>query len=304
MSGRRALVGLCMLCALAFSAIAAQAASAAGTTAYKCKVPAGGEEVVGSAFSDAHCTTESGGGSIRHVKIAANTPIAGTLTGTEAFILESVVGGLNTITEAKKVTASGTLENKETEGGERYTEFSAESMVFEEVEVTNRTCAFTGLPGGAGKLETLPVKASTKGQGMKLKIEPATGNKFAELELNGSECPAALKGKYPLFGTVLTNEPVGATTSITEATVTSEKTLRLKSTSGPVAGLRGPSQSQSPKSPRSQLQHKRGDPGSECIAGESANRPARSPGALKASRLSPGSCSARNTGRYCGRTRA
>ena len=79
MTGRRAVVGLCMLCALAFSAIAAQAASAESTTAYKCKVPAEGDEAIGGAFTAPHCITRNPEGNYPHVKIAANTPFSGTL---------------------------------------------------------------------------------------------------------------------------------------------------------------------------------------------------------------------------------
>ena len=245
MNVRRTAIGLSLLCALAVSAFAAEYAGA-GQTAYVCRVPVAGDEPVGEKFSDAHCKTPDGSGTLRHVTIGVTQPVPVTVinstTGSETSpaILQAVVGGLNTIIEAKKVSGSGTLENHTTIPfiGTMYFTLNLSKLTFEEVSVTNRKCTFTGIPGGVGKVETEPITATSLEQEDSVKFGPTTGSKFAEFELSGAECPAALKGKYPLFGSFKTNSTSGATATSTQATVTGEKTLRLKNaTEGPVAGL-------------------------------------------------------------------
>ena len=225
-----------MLCVLILGAIAAQGAAAAGTTSLTC------ENVGSGVFTDAHCKTK-GPGEYSHVFFSAFTPTTfvstNVLTGAERspWILKAIVVGLGVQLEAKKVSATGTLENKES-GAEMWTEGSTETILFEEV-TANLGCSVTGLPGGAGKVETVGVKGTTKGQGDSIKYEPKEGTKFAEFELNGAGCPAAVKGKYPVFGTI-TCVPNGATCVFTHNEITTAKTLRLKNaTEGPVAGLSG-----------------------------------------------------------------
>ena len=247
MIGRKGSVGLCMLCALMVSAIAAQAAQAVpGVTFVTC------EKVAKAAnqFTDAHCK-EKGEGEFKHVEFAPNTTTTATidnkLTGEErsTAILKMTVAGLGVSMEAKKVTAHATLENKENatemwgEGKTIKKEAgSSEGVVYEEV-TANLGCNVTGLPGGAGKVETVPVSSDTKGAGTMTTFRPTVGTKFAEFELSGAGCPEAVKGKYPVFGSV-TCVFVGATCVFNHAEVTGTKTLRLKNaTEGPVAGLAG-----------------------------------------------------------------
>ena len=241
MTGRKAIVGLCMLCALMLSAIAAQGASAAGTTAVTCEKVAPGT----GTHSDAHCKTASPGGEYKHVEFGTNTTTTGTLsnnlTGVEKSVgvLKATVAGLGVQLNAQTVSATGTLENK-SEGSEMWAqgETSAAGIVFEEV-TANLGCSVTGLPGGAGKVETSQVKATTKGQGDSLKFEPSSGTKFAEFELSGAGCPEAVKGKYPVFGSA-TCVPNGATCVFTHTEITTAKSLRLKNaTEGPIAGISG-----------------------------------------------------------------
>ena len=78
MTGRRAVIGLCMLCALLVSALAAQGASAAGLTAFTCKKGTGD---TGAQFTKEHCKpSESGSGEYGHFKITENEVTHATLS--------------------------------------------------------------------------------------------------------------------------------------------------------------------------------------------------------------------------------
>jgi hypothetical protein len=245
MTARKAIFGLCAVCAMLFSAIAAQGAMAESQTAYKCAAVASG-----ATFSDAHCKTAASGSGFKHEEFSGSIAAALTnvTTGTEreAGFLESVVGGLNTILEAKKVEGTGTVANA-VSGTEMYAEGLAETLTFSEVTVTNRACEIFGITPGTGvktlgTVKTQPIRGTTKGQALGvIKFEPQTaGGKFAEFELTGASCPEALKGLYPVFGTFLSQKTEGATTPVNAAKVTEAKTLRLKNaTTGPVAGLGG-----------------------------------------------------------------
>jgi hypothetical protein len=246
MRARKTILSLCSLCALLIGAIAAQGAMAASQTAVRCATVASG-----ATFSDAHCkTAKAGGEGFKHEAFTGS--VSATLTdlktGTEREpgTLESVVGGLNTILEAKKVEGTGTVANAEA-SGEMYAEGLAETLTFSEVTVTNRECEIFGITPVTGAktkgiVKTQPIRGTTKGQAAGLvKFEPQTaGGKFAEFELTGAACPEPLKGLYPVFGTLLSLKTEGATTPINGAEVTAAKTLRLKNaTTGPIAGLAG-----------------------------------------------------------------
>jgi hypothetical protein len=234
---------------MVFSACAAQGAGAVGQRWYTCWTE--GVQSGTQKFSDNHCKEKSSGPfyhidwSGMTIGEATNETTAGAR---EPAILKVTIGGLPTIIEAKKVSASAMFENLEA-GGEQYAEMTAETIVFEEVTVTNRACEFIGInPGGSktiGKVETQPIRGSTKGQATTVvKFEPQAGpsSKWAEFELAGASCPAALKGAYPVFGTVVSNASEGATIVVSHETVTGEPApkLRLKSaTEGPVVGLAG-----------------------------------------------------------------
>ena len=70
-----------------------------------------------------------------------------------------------------------------------YAEGSTEKMTFEEVTVTNRSCIFIGLPGGEGKLETLPLKAH------QVQACSSNSNQWPELSSpnSNSKAPNALR---------------------------------------------------------------------------------------------------------------
>jgi hypothetical protein len=182
-------------------------------------------------FKDAHCKESTGSitvgewvhestGTTPKPEMAATLTNITTGTARAPGFFESVVGGLNTIFEAKKVEGEGLDGNSEV-GGEMYAEGLSETIVFSEVTVTNRACEFLGITPGTGvktlgTLKTQPIRGTTKGQALGIiKFEPQTaGGKFAEFELTGASCPEALKGLYPVFGTFVSQKTEGATIPI------------------------------------------------------------------------------------------
>ena len=252
MNKRIVVLGLYAISAMLLGAFAAQSAMAVSQTANTCKSGAGTSTGIHK-FSDAHCKTISDpSGTFYHEKFnevtEGTTSNATTEGAKESGFLKATIGGLETIIEAKTVSATGTIANGES-GGEKFVELKTNTIKFTEVSVTNRSCTFTGVnPGGSetvGSVETQPVKGSTAGQATGVvKFEPQAGSsaKFAEFKLSGASCPEALVGTYPVFGVVLSNAAEGATLPINHTTVTTEtgQKLRLKNaTTGPLAGLAG-----------------------------------------------------------------
>ena len=251
MTARQAVLGLCAICAVSLSAVAAPSAMAVSQTAVECTTT--GTQTGTTKFSDEHCKVENAAGPRYHVAIPAATAVAtewtNLTTGSERepAKLKATIASLETIIEAKKYRASGTIENK-LSGTEMYVEGLTNAVVLEEVTVTNRACEFVGInPSGAktfSKIETQPVRGTTKEQlAGTIKFEPQAGSssKFGEFELSGASCPAALKGLYPVFGVIISNKTEGATDPFKHTTVTSEPApqLRLKSATGPLAGIEG-----------------------------------------------------------------
>jgi hypothetical protein len=248
---RRLFASLCLLCLPLFGALVVQSAGAAETTAVECT--SAGTRIRGTErFSDEHCKTKSPTGSFFHAatpveeKVKSELSNNTTAAGKEPGFLKATVGGLETIIEAKTISAAGTIEDGEF-GPEAFAEGEAGTVKFSEVSVTNRPCTFTGVnPGGSetvGSVESQPVRGTTKGQAAGvMKFEPQSGNKLAEFKLSGAECQEALKGTYQVFGTVLSSASEGATIPIVHNTVTEQPgtKLRLKNaTTGPLAGLAG-----------------------------------------------------------------
>jgi hypothetical protein len=240
------------LCAV-LSVVAAQGASAASQTPYTCHGGVG-TPTGPNLYSDPHCKVVSNpSGSFYHEGFNEQTEGTGsnntTEEVTEPVILSATIGGLGTTIQAKVAMAPLTLEPNVTPTEEMFAEIRASKISFSGVSVTNRTCEFVGVnPGGTettGSVETQPIVGTTKGQAIGVvKFEPQAGasSKWAEFKLTGESCPAALKGSYPLFGTVLSNPAEGATLPFTHTTVTGEPApkLRLKNaTTGPIAGLAG-----------------------------------------------------------------
>jgi len=233
MIGRKTKIGVCALGALAVSAIVAQGVSAAGTTAYTCKGVAPGT----GTFKAAHCkSADAGTGNFNHVSIANGTTTevlasdlntAGEHVGAE---LKATVAGSSVALHANEVSGSGSMANSESIGemiasGEGVLKFSGVTETF-------LGCTVVGIPGGPGVVETKQLFATTQGVGDKVKVTPKTGTILAEFEL--TSCVVA--STYKVVGSVL-GVPDGATYNTVHSTVTAEKTLRLQSPTGPLAGL-------------------------------------------------------------------
>jgi hypothetical protein len=252
MTAHKAIFGLSVVCAMTICAVLAQGAGASGETGVTCKFVIGGAQ-----FGDEHCKTSKAGGEGRmHESWGAgvtttegHTTNKTTETGKQPAVLKATIGGLETIIQATDVTSTSTIENLTSVDGRMYVTGKTNTIEFTGVTVTNRSCEFFGIQPGTGtkqanKVETQPLDGSTKEQAFGVvKFEPQTaGGKLAEFELTGASCPEALKGLYPIFGSVLSNAAEGATLPLEHSTVTGEPTpkLRLKNAAtGPLAGLEG-----------------------------------------------------------------
>jgi hypothetical protein len=245
MTGRRAIVGLCMLCALAFSALMAQGASAEtkGTTAFTCKEEAG---TIG--FADAHCKEPvSTGAKFQHVAFAANTPtkITGNniTTGVERSIakLRSTQAGIEEELQAEEVEGEGELENVLEASGEHALHAKG-TIVYKKVSVlkpAGKGCkVFEDLEnkemGVEGVVKTKPLKATSAGQGDRILLEPETGTTFATFWVTNCTTEA-LNGTYEVTGK-LTATTEGATLIATHNDVTTQGTLKTR---GQKSGLDG-----------------------------------------------------------------
>ncbi len=248
---RRATIGLCMLCALAFSAFAAQSASAvfSGTTAFTCKEK---PEPGGAGFSKAHCKEAdkvASGAKYEHVPIAndTTTDLRGSNAGTageEAVptTLRSTNSGVELELKATTVSGTGSMHNHLT--GEEHIATGTGVITYSGVTVTKpagKGCkVFTDkLPGKEkgteGVVDTRELKASTAGQGMGLKFEPAEGTVFASFIIEGCSVSAFNK-TYEVTGSVVSSSIDGATVNFTETQTTGQETLKL---GGQKAGIEG-----------------------------------------------------------------
>jgi len=254
MTGRRAVVGLCMLCALLVSAFAAQGASAVtkGTTAHTC-VNAPGTYTPGTnKFEDAHCTkVNNSTGPFGHVEISAGKTTHAILTNTntsadtksaEPGFLKATVATIPIKLESTEIhSTKGWLENRTEPNGEHYA--IGEGVIhFKGVTVKEPANCKVVQGAKTGEVETTQLVAHTKGQeeNMFLKFEPKAGvaTAFAEFEIanNGGVCAAAQKVK--IVGSVKCR-PNGATCIFTHEDGTTQGTLRFGSAAGPKAGLEG-----------------------------------------------------------------
>lgn len=232
-------IGICAFCVLALAAIAAPGASAAGTTEYTCKKVIKVSEQSG--FKASHCKPEDAvlfNAEYKHFAIPN-----GTVTETVSYDLntaeehtgaklKATVAGSAIELVAASVSGSGTSSNSES-GGEMIA--SGEGKItYSGVTEKLLACKVVGLPGGEGVVETKQLAASTKGVGDKIKFTPKEGTIFAEFKLEG----CAVANTYKVVGSVLAT-PDGCTINTTHNTVTEEKTLRLQSAAGPLAGIEG-----------------------------------------------------------------
>jgi hypothetical protein len=251
MSGRRAIVGLCMLCALVFSAVAAQGAQAAteGTTAFTC-INTGtgtlwGEHCLGS--NPGHGETQgwkhvvSPQGEVTHATLTNEKTGLGTV-GAVSPELTVTVGGVMVKLVATEVHGTGHLHN--VLSGEEHSVVGSGTITFSHVTVAEpEHCKVEGVtaPGGAEMVTTTALTATTAGQGMGLKFSPETGESLTELTIanNGGTCAAA-QANVNIVGTVkgVPDNP-GATTTFNAETMITEGTLHFGGKHGPAAGLGG-----------------------------------------------------------------
>jgi len=255
MSGRRAIIGLCMLCALAVSAIAAQGASAApaGTTLFTCV-----NKGAGGGFTREHCAKgDVGSGNFWHVAIAENTtteitgttintagePITSKLESVQSGVVEELQGKLGHIlaeheseTEPPKIEKSWVINAVDPETKEHY--YHGENWLrFTEVEVTKP--AGKGCKVKNGEVTTRKLKFTSKGQGDELLFKPAKeptpvepNPPFATFVVEGCSI-GALNHEYTVTGEVKA-ETDGATVKTTLAGTKAQGTLKV---SGQVAGF-------------------------------------------------------------------
>lgn len=228
MSLSKRVLGLLALCALVLGVCAAQAGAASnGTTAFTCK------ETGSGGFTKAHCkAADAGGGEFSHVEIQqdATTEInwtnektsTDTTTNTVALIrtVNTILGG-SFVFEATGVSGTGSLTNKISEG-EHYVEGTT-TLAFTGITVVNP--AGKGCKVAGGKIETVPLKFTTEGQGMKVNFSPIEGTKFFEYTTEGCSVPA-LNTKFTVAGSL--NGPFdGATMQLSESEMTAEESLKV-----------------------------------------------------------------------------
>lgn len=228
MTGRRAIIGLCMLCALAFSAFAAQGAAAAetkGTTAVTCK-----KEAAGSSFKTEHCKASDGAGTAYgHVAFAQDTTTELELTnaktnaetnGPTPTKLHSVTAGVELELEATTVSGTGTMFNrKNATTGEHFIEGEG-TIVYSGVKVlkpAGKGCKiFTdnaGVAGAEGVIDTSVLTATSAGQGDDLKYTPKEAEKPFATFIVTSCTVGALNQTYEVKGSIKSEE--GATSGAT-----------------------------------------------------------------------------------------
>lgn len=244
MTGRKTIIGICLLCALPFSATAAQSAAAAtkGTTAFTCQDAATGA----GHFKGAHCKPGDAGTGANwdHVAISESftTEFDGsndtTSGGTEPLKLKATVAGIEIEIVATGVFAEGSVENKRTATGEHYvhgTTVNLGAPVYTSVTVAKpagKGCKIDKDAGGAVGLEGLvegnTTTATTEGQGDAVKFS-TVGAPFATFFIQGcagNKGLEALNKTYEVSGTVK-GVPNGATVAFTHTSTTEQNTLRL-----------------------------------------------------------------------------
>ncbi|HEX6666677.1 MAG TPA: hypothetical protein VF081_08795 [Solirubrobacterales bacterium] len=218
--------GLLVLCALSLSAFAAQSASAiTGTTAFTCKETGAGD------FTKAHCkAADAGAGKFSHVVIPQNTTteITGTNEKTGSETTSKTVAVIQTaatsvgifVFEATGVSITGSLTNKVFENGEHYVEGPMTMTLTGVTASSPPGCKIAG-----GKIESVPLIATSAGQGMELQLAPKEGAKFFEFTTESCSNPA-LNTKGTVTGS--TNGTLdGATLTFTEAETTAQKSLKV-----------------------------------------------------------------------------
>ncbi|HSS33974.1 MAG TPA: hypothetical protein VLL27_11910 [Solirubrobacterales bacterium] len=234
----KVLIALCTVSALLISAFAAQSATALGTKAFTCLSvsPAAGTQ----GFARSHCKPSDAvptDAEFEHfsfpkgLKTEINLRDFTTAGARSGAVLKSTVAGSAIELVAEEVNGTGSMENGEV-GSESIASGEA-TVTYSGITEKLLGCKVTGKPGGAGVVETKQLVGTTQAVGDRLKITPKEGTVFAEFEL--TECsvgPTTVK----VVGSVL-GVPDGATVNTSHLDVTTEKSLRLGSALGPIAGL-------------------------------------------------------------------
>jgi hypothetical protein len=240
MTGRRAIIGLCMSCALLVSAVAASGAQAAAT-AYTCSSTAAVKD-----FAGAHCAANGAGSAFGHEAFGnVETTLSGG-PGTEfsgVQRLRATINGINTelVTEGG-VSGSGTLTtNNGTEvagtGTITYTNVTVAAPAGKGCKVYTDN---GGSKGEEGVVHTNNLAASTTSPG-ELKFTPGAGagGVFATFIIDGCTGSEALEGlnkTYEVTGSLI-GTPKGGETVATHTSVTTQNTLKLNGSIK--AGLNG-----------------------------------------------------------------
>lgn len=234
MSGRKALLILCMLLGSAF-AFAAQSAPAA-TKIYICSL-GGGSKDFGA--GDSHCSkghVTPGTGEYGHVetKIGGVTTVVtnNVKTGSEKETtkLKSTQFGVTLELQSTTVSGSGSLGNVE-EGGEQFASGSG-SMTFEGATVTAPEGKGCVVKGGKFAFESLAV--STKGLTGEMKMKPTEGETLGSYTIEGCSIPA-LNHAYAVKGTV-TGSLSGSTLTFNHAILTGVGSLFCSSSKCGIQG--------------------------------------------------------------------
>ena len=229
MNGRRAIVGLCLLCAMAFSAIAAQSAVAAkGTTLFTCT-----EAAETKTFGSGDCNTA--GAKFGHVEVPQGVTTHVALKNTSVVKLKTTIGGTAVTLETNTMTGTGSVKNV-LSGKEHWIQGSEIKLKGSGVTVSPISCGVSGVPGGAGVIETKALKGTTQTELMAIKLEAESGTTLAEWEWTGATCP--FTGIAKLVGSI-SCVPSGAELVCSHEEMTASKTLRNGSAAGPVTGMEG-----------------------------------------------------------------
>lgn len=234
----KAIAGLCALCALMASSFAVQTASATtkGTTAFTCK-----ETGAGGGFTKAHCKAgDVGSGNFSHVAFAQGTTteitVSNETTGGEKLASQVMMGFGDTVTgSAATVSGSGVLTNSIDASGEHYVHGEI-SLVYSEITENLQGCeVFEDTEKGEkGVVRTATLEFTSKGQGDAVKFFPKGGEVFASATV--SNC--VISGTVQWVGSMKCPMD-GSTILCNKDEITTEKTLRVGSKSGPAAGFFG-----------------------------------------------------------------
>lgn len=245
MRARTAIVGLSTLLICALSAQAASATN--GTTLFTCSSDANLKT-----FKTEHCKASDGAGeAFGHVEVppgletsfeVTNAKTGGETTESTVLKLRDVIGGMSVSMTATGLSSKGgeVVNLKDEITGEHAIHGENLVLIYTGVTVDEPPkCAVEGLPGGFGKVETRTLAGTTVGKGDSLVISPEEGNLIAEYKFvnNGGAC--ALNGITAKVIGSIGCKPDGATVSCSHNEVTTAKTLRTGTITGPIVGYEG-----------------------------------------------------------------